>query len=162
MQVPLMPTDPPEGELPLDSYRKAMHELPLVTVDILFFNPEKTKTLLGKRVREPYARIWYAFGGRLHKNEEFADAALRIGKKECGLVLKAENIMQAGVLNEISPNSIFEGVNYHSVDIYFGCIIEEQPVVLDDQHSEARWFDVNDPTLHPNVQKRIAGALGAL
>lgn len=150
------------GELPIERYREVMENLPLATVDVLFFNPEKTKTLLGKRVSEPYAGLWYAFGGRLYKNEEFKDAAVRIAEEEAGIHLSPDDLIFAGVLNEISANSRFEGINYHAVDIYFACVIEERVPTLDRQHSEAAWLSVEDPTLHPNVQARIAGALRAL
>ena len=150
------------GELSPERYREAMQELPLVTVDIIFFNPGKTKTLLGKRTNEPYTGDWYSFGGRLYKNEEFVDAAVRIAKKETGISLSSSELTFVGVLNEISDTSRFEGINYHAVDVYFGCTIEEQAVVLDDQHSEAKWFDVSDPTLHPNIRTRIEGALRVL
>lgn len=151
------------GELPLEQYRLAMEGLPFVTVDILFFNRLKTKTLLGKRANEPYAGVLYAFGGRLYKNEEFTDAAVRIAKKETGISLSPDDITFVGVLNEINETSRFEGINYHAVDLYFGCIVDEkQLVVPDDQHSELEWVSVDDPTLHPNVQTRIVGALRAL
>ncbi len=149
-------------ELSPDDYRSAMEKLPLVTVDIIFFNPEKTKTLLGRRINEPYAGMFYSFGGRLYKNEEFVDAACRIAKKETGISLSPSELTFAGILNEISDNSRFDGINYHAVDVYFGCIVSERDVSLDDQHSEAKWFDVNDPTLHPNIKRRIDGALRAL
>ncbi len=150
------------GELPLEHYRAAMEKLPLATVDIVILNPERTEALLGRRKNEPYAGTFYTFGGRLYKNEEFASAAIRLAKKECGLLLSPADIVEAGVLNEISENSIFEGINYHAVNIYFACTIKEPEVTLDDQHSEAQWFAVDDPTLHPNVQTKIAGALRTL
>lgn len=139
-----------------------MQDMPLATVDIIFLNPEKTKTLLGRRAREPYAGMFYSFGGRLYKNEKFVDAAIRIAKKETGLVLGPADIVQAGVLNEISPNSIFEGINYHAINVYFACTISEREISLDDQNTEAKWLDVNDPDIPTYVRAKIEGALNAL
>lgn len=150
------------GELPLESYRALMEDAPICTIDVIFLSLDKTKILLGKRVNEPFAGVFYSFGGRLYKNEEFLNAACRIAKQEVGILVPPPALTLGGVLNEINDSSIFEGVNYHDVDLYFGCVIEDQTVVLDDQHSEARWFDVKDPTLHPNVRKRIEGVLRAL
>lgn len=150
------------GALPLDRYRAVMEELPIVTIDVIFLNPDKTKTLLGKRVNEPYAGIFYSFGGRLYKNEDFVDAACRVAKTETGISLTPSDITFAGVLNEINDSSIFEGVNYHTVDVYFVCTIKDEAVSLDSQHSEMRWFSISDPNLHPNLKARIAGALKAL
>ncbi len=153
---------PVGGKLPLERYRAAMEDLPIVTVDVLFFNPARTKILLGRRVNEPYAGEFYSFGGRLYKNEDFFEAASRIAKQEVGLDIPASELMFAGVLNEINPSSIFEGVNYHTVDVYFAHTLEDEAVQLDSQHNETRWFPINSPDLHPNVRARIDGVLRAL
>lgn len=150
------------GILSIERYRAAMEELPIVTIDVVFLNPEKTKILLGKRTNEPYAGQFYSFGGRFYKNESFLEAAGRIAKQELGLLIPPERLLFAGVLNEINDSSIFEGVNYHAVDVYFVCIIEDEAVQLDSQHSEVQWFPVDEPNLHPNVRARISGALAAL
>ncbi len=149
-------------ELSAERYRAAIEELPIVTIDVIFLNPDKTKILLGKRVNEPYAGVFYSFGGRLYKNEDFRDAACRIAKQEVGISLSSAALTFAGVLNEISDSSIFEGVNYHTVDVYFVCTIEDEAVSPDSQHSEKRWFPVSDPSLHPNVKARVEDALRAL
>lgn len=150
------------GTLPLERYRAAMEELPIVTVDVIFLNPDKTKILLGKRTNEPYAGEFYSFGGRFFKNENFLEAAERIAKQELGLSIPAERFLFAGVLNEINDSSIFDGVNYHAVDVYFVCTIENASMKLDGQHSEVAWFSVDDARIHPNVKARITGALAAL
>ncbi len=145
------------GRLPLERYRQTMDESPIVTVDVLFLNPEKTKLLLGKRINEPYKDWFYSFGGRLYKNEEFMQAAIRIAKEEIGVSLYPSALTFIGVLNEVGDSSIFEGVNYHAVDVYYYCTIEEKDIVLDGQHSETAWFSLDDETLHPNVINRIVG-----
>ena len=151
-----------DRELPLERYRSLMEDGPIATVDVLFFNSERTKTLLGKRTNEPYAGEWYSFGGRLLKNEEFADAALRIAQQEVGVSLSKEDLRQAGIINEVNPNSIFEGINYHAVNVYFACILDDRAYTLDTQHNEARWIDVNETALRGFVREKIAGALRAL
>ncbi len=150
------------GKLPLELYRTAMENLPIMTVDVIFLNHDKTKILLGRRTNEPYAGQFYSFGGRLYKNENFLDAACRIGKQELDLSIPPDALLYAGVLNEINDSSIFEGVNYHAVDVYFVHMLSDEVVVLDSQHSEKRWFSVDDDDIHPNVRARIEGALKAL
>lgn len=149
------------GTLPLERYRAAMKDVPIVTIDVIFLNPAKTKILLGKRTNEPYAGQFYSFGGRLFKNEEFLDAACRIAKQEVGLLIPPAALTFVGVLNEINDSSIFEGINYHTVDVYFMCTIKDESVRLDSQHSEIQWFPVDDQGLHPNVKARLEGALKA-
>ncbi|MBI5458057.1 NUDIX domain-containing protein [Candidatus Kaiserbacteria bacterium] len=157
-----MMKQPIGGMVPLELYRAAMENMPLVTVDVLFLNPDKSKVLLGKRTNEPYAGEFYSFGGRFFKNENFLEAACRIAKQELALSIPPTALTFAGVLNEINDSSIFEGVNYHAVDVYFVCTIADESMKPDSQHSEIRWFSVSDPTLHPNVKARIEGALKAL
>ena len=139
-----------------------MEDLPIVTIDVLFLSQDKTKILLGKRVNEPYAGAFYSFGGRLYKNEGFLEAACRIAKEEIGITVTPSELTFGGVLNEFNGSSIFEGVNYHTVDIYFVCTLGDANIILDSQHSETRWFSLNDANLHPNVQARIIGALKKL
>ena len=148
--------------MPLERYRAAMEEFPIVTVDVVFLSPDKKKILLGKRINEPYAGMFYSFGGRFFKNEDFLEAACRIAKQEVGISLSPEALTFAGVLNEINDSSIFEGVNYHAVDVYFVCTIGDESMKLDSQHSEIQWFPVDDSGLHPNVKARIEGALRAV
>lgn len=145
------------------TYQMLMEVSPICTVDILFFNPEKTHTLLGRRTNEPYKNTFYAFGGRLRKNEALEEAAIRIAEQETGIKLSPDNITFAGVLNEMNDGSVFKGTNYHAVDLYFACIVPfDIKVVLDSQHSEYRWFEVNDRTFYPNIKTRIKNALRVL
>jgi len=153
---------PVGGMLPLERYRQTMEDSPLVTVDVLFLDREKKRILLGKRRNAPYAGEFYSFGSRMFKNEEFIDAAKRIAKEELGLNLRNEEFTYIGALNEINETSIFEGVNYHAVDIYFYCTIDTLNAVLDEQHSETKWFDLDEPSLHPNVVTRIRGLQNVL
>ena len=148
--------------MPIERYRAAMEEFPIVTVDVVFLSPDKKKILLGKRINEPYAGEFYSFGGRLYKNEDFVDAAIRIAKQELDISLTPQTLTFAGALNEINDSSIFEGLNYHAVDVYFVCTIENKETALDAQHSEVQWFPVDAPDLHPNVKARIHGALKAI
>lgn len=153
-----MTTLPIGGRLPLERYRQLMDDGPIVTVDVMFLNPERTKLLLGKRINEPYKDEYFSFGGRLYKNEAFIDAACRITKEELGLDIPASELTFAGVTADFGDSSIFEGVNYHSVDIFYVCTItEDLNVSLDAQHSDVKWFSLDDTTLHPFVQNRIQG-----
>ena len=143
------------GKVPLERYRQLMEDAPVVTVDVLLLDEAKRKILLGRRVNEPYAGEFFSFGSRMYKNEDFETAAIRIVNEEVGLNILKDDLQFIGVLNEINEVSIFEGVNYHAVDIYFYCVIGKDTIALDAQHSEAQWFDVDDDSIHPRVQNRI-------
>ncbi len=148
---------PVGGKLPTDRYRQAMEDSPIVTVDVLFLDSEKKHILLGLRENEPYKGEYYSFGSRMYKNEDFMQAAIRITKEEIGVSLYPSALTYVGAINEINEISIFEGVNYHAVDIYFYCVIDSTSIVLDDQHSKTKWFDLDDESIHPNVKTRIEG-----
>lgn len=146
-----------------DAYYTLMKSSPIPTIDILFFNPEKTHTLLGKRVNNPYQNVFYSFGGRLQKNETFEKAVIRIAKKETGIDLKISDLYFGGVDNEISSSSVFKDTNYHAVILYFGFVIQsDTEVTLDDQHSESKWIDIDDKEIHPSLCTRIANSLKAV
>ncbi len=151
------------SDVPAETYRTLLEFSPVCTVDVVFFNPEKTLTLLGKRVNNPFKDTLYTFGGRLRKNETFKEAAVRISEKETGIVLRESDLIFVNVEDEINDSSIFEGVNYHAVALYFTCIIsEDTKVTLDAQHSISAWTSVTDPDLHQNIKNRISNSLRAL
>lgn len=146
--------------LPLEKYRELLDISPICTVDVLFFNNDKTKTLLFKRENEPMKGTYFSAGGRLFKNELLEDCAVRQALREAGLVINKEGLMFGGVHEQLNPNSIFDGVSYHAVDIFYGYIIDEDAKIkLDSQHSDHKWFSVSDDTLHPFLKTIIASAL---
>lgn len=147
-----------------DVYKTLLEYSPIPTIDVVFFNPEKTHILLGKRINNPYKDIFYTFGGRLWKNETFEEAAIRIAKKETGIILELSDLFFGGIDNEISDSSIFEEFNYHSVALYFGCILssDDTKIQLDEQHSENKWVKVDDSEIHPSMHTRIANSLKAV
>ena len=162
METPISLRTPPQ-DVPQDTYKVLMEFSPICTIDMIFFNPERTRVLLGKRVNSPYQGLFYTFGGRLRKNEKFEEAAVRIAKKEMGITVTQNDVKFGGLDNEISDNSVVQGINYHAVALYFGGIIpEDTSVELDTQHSEYTWTDVNDTTIHPSIRTRIRNTLKML
>lgn len=133
---------------------------PICTVDVLFFNSDKTKTLLFRRENEPMKGTYFSAGGRLFKNELLADCAVRQAFREAGLVIEKDGLTLGGTKEQINPNSAFEGVSYHAVDIFYGYIIDEDAEIkLDSQHSDYKWFSVSDDTLHPFLKDIIGQTL---
>lgn len=152
----------PPQDVPKDIYKILMEFSPMCTVDIIFFNPERTRVLLGRRVNAPYQGLLYTFGGRLRKNETLEEAAVRVAKNEIGITVAQNDVTFGGLDNEISDSSVISGINYHAVALYFaGIIPEDTRITLDAQHSEYRWVAVDDATIHPSIQPRIRTALRA-
>lgn len=146
--------------LPREKYREVLDISPVCCVDILFFNSDKTKTLLFKRENEPMRGTYFSAGGRLLKNELLEDCAVRQTLREVGININKNELTLGGTLEEIHPNSVFEGVSYHAVVIYYGYVLnDENEIKLDSQHSDFKWFSVSDDSLHPFIKSRIANLL---
>ncbi len=152
-----------KDQLPRQTYRLLMDKAPICCVDVLFFNKEKTETLLFKRANEPVKGIYFTIGGRLLKNEKLIDCAVRQALKETGIKVKKKLLIPGGVTEDIHKNSMFRDISYHAIDIFYGCILNgKEKIKLDHQHSDYQWFSVKDKKIHPFVRNRIAGLLGKL
>ena len=134
-----------------------MKSNPITTVDVTFINTKKDKTLLFKRENKPLKGVYFTIGGRLWKNETFIQSALRHAKKELGLRLNPKKLIFGGVSEELHPDSIFPGISYHAVDIFFYYVLDTKNLKLtfDSQHNHYKWFNLNDIKLHPMLKKRF-------
>ena len=145
--------------LPIEKYREMLDLAPVCTVDVLFFNEDKSKTLLFRRTNNPLKGNYFSIGGRLLKNEKLEDGAVRQALKETGLHIKKAGLTFGGIQEELHPVSIFNGVSYHAVDIFYGYILTDEAVTLDTQHDDYRWFSISDETLHPFIESKIRSLL---
>ncbi|TRZ53861.1 NUDIX domain-containing protein [bacterium] len=143
--------------IPNNIYAECMNSLPICCVDILLFNPTKTKVLLCKRNNEPLKGIYFSTGGRLHKGEELKDCAVRKAKEELGVDIEKEHLLKGGIISEIFPNSSFgDDIGYHTVTVYFGYSIpENMAIVLEKQHADSQWYDVRNTDIHTYTKERI-------
>lgn len=143
-------------------YHQIVASVPICTVDVLFFDPDLKSILLFQRTNEPLAGQYFAAGGRLFKNEQLLSAAVRQMYLELGLKVNPDQLWFGGVINEIFDNSAFPGINYHTLNTFFGYILDVQtPLKLDTQHSQAHWFPVDDPNLHLFMQTKIEQTLAS-
>ena len=141
------------------TYAAIMDVLPIVTVDVVPFNEAFEKILLFERRNKPVRYEYYSPGGRLLKNETFMEGAVRQCRRELGLDIEKEKLIPGGAINEIWGESSFENVTYHAVNIFFGYVLPQHEFAslrLDAQHCGYKWFDVTDPSMHPNVKERVS------
>ena len=69
--------------LDVQTFKAVIENTPLVSIDLcLICNGQ---ILLGKRRNEPLKGTWFTPGGRIHKNETWQDALLRVAEVELGL-----------------------------------------------------------------------------
>lgn len=138
-------------------YRTIIQTMPIPTVDILFFNT-KGQILLGKRINEPLAGVYYIPGGRIHRWETLLDAAKRKAKEELSVDINVQKLKLVGIYDDFFHNSAFlDGTHCIPVTyVYQMTELEEQSIsIWDTQHSRIQFFDLDDPTIHHMVTLRI-------
>ncbi len=142
-------------------YKNILEITPVCTVDVLFFNHDKSKILLFKRRSEPLKNKYFSCGGRLFKNEGFIDCALRIVFDEVGLRFKKKDLRFGGIQNEIHNNSKYSRINYHAVNIFYWVVLLNNiNITLDSQHIGYKWFDINNKNLHKFIRGKISKIVG--
>ena len=87
--------------------------------------------------RDGFSGVWDVPGGRTRFGEEPADGLRREVREETGLEVKA-------ILRTLDARTVFLDNERHIVRITFLCTTDSTNVKLSDEHTEARWFDVND------------------
>ncbi|MBU6388597.1 NUDIX domain-containing protein [Patescibacteria group bacterium] len=142
--------------IPRKRYAQILNAVPIFTVDVLFLNKDKTKTLLFRRTNDPLKGVYFSAGGRLLKNEKILEGVARQARREAGIRVNTKKLILGGVQEESHQKSMFKGVSYHAVVLYYGYVIDEKtPVRLDNQHNASAWFPVRGRKLHPFIRKRL-------
>lgn len=141
----------------IDLYKKIVESVPIMSVDVVVFNENLTKTLLFLRNNEPCKGEYYTLGGRLNKNESILDCAKRKLIDEIGLDVKESELVQIGFVEEKFNNSFYsEEVSSHFVNVVYALVINDtHEITLDKQHSSFKWFDVSDKTMYKFVYRKI-------
>jgi colanic acid biosynthesis protein WcaH len=109
-----------------------VENIPILCVDGFIISDGKI--LLLKRNNYPAKNEWWVPGGRVLKNEALSDAIFRKVKEETNL--ETEIIKQIGVCE-----TIFE--TKHTVNICYLLRIKKTKIILNSDHSEYKWFHLN-------------------
>jgi colanic acid biosynthesis protein WcaH len=138
-------------------YNEIISNIPICCVDVVIMY--NSQVLLVKRKDEPCKDQWWIPGGRLLKNEELRDCAIRKAYEEVGLkcfvgpmIHTEETIFKTG------PNNI----PVHSVNIcfmVFPYMDKELKVVLDSHGYDYKWIDgIELNCYHPYVNNCLKKA----
>ncbi len=146
--------------IPTEVYKQILNAMPICTVDVMFFNSDKTKILLFKRTNEPLKGVYFPIGGRILKNEILEECAVRQAYREAGVSIDITRLVFGGVQNEIHQSSAFEGISYHAVALFYTYALSDQEIGglkinLDSQSDDYQWFPVFDEAFNPFLKKRI-------
>ena len=126
------------------TFRTVIENTPLVSIDLCLVCDGQL--LLGKRTNEPLKGEWFTPGGRIHKNETWQDALLRIAEAELGLIgIAVEDFSLMGAWDHFYNNSALDqDISTHYVNLPHYAEFQSKPqITLDDQHGEFKWFDLS-------------------
>jgi len=134
------------------TFKTIIDSTPLVSIDILL--KKDNKVLLGRRINKPAQGYFFSTGGRINKNETIDSAMVRIVKNELNIELKFMPKF-IGVFEHFYDDSIYESVTTHYVNIAYEYEVEEIPDLPAEQHSEYKWFTVNELLESKQVHKYV-------
>ena len=126
------------------SFLNIVASAPLVSIDLII-RDEDGRVLLGKRLNRPAQGYWFVPGGSIRKNERLVNAFARISKGELGHPLELEQAHFLGIFEHLYEDNFLgeKGIGTHYIVLaYESRLNPATPIVLDGQHSEARWWDV--------------------
>jgi ADP-ribose pyrophosphatase YjhB (NUDIX family) len=118
--------------------------MPIPSVEAMIV---KTGLLLFlKRKNSPAKDQWWFPGGRIRRGENFNETLLREVKEETGL--EVEIVKFVGAYSRIFPER-------HDITIVFLCRWLSNSVVLNNEHSEYRFFEEIPGDIHPYLLRTI-------
>ena len=126
------------------TFKTVIENTPLVSIDLCLVCDGQL--LLGKRTNEPLKGEWFTPGGRIHKNETWQHALLRIVKAELGLCDTAvESFSLMGIWDHFYSNSALDqDISTHYVNLPHYAEFQSRPeIILDDQHGDFKWLDLS-------------------
>ena len=132
------------------TFKTIIDSAPLISIDILL--KKDGKVLLGKRVNKPAQGYFFSMGGRVNKNEAIANAMARIAKNELNIELKYIPKF-IDVFEHFYDDSIYDNVSTHYVNLAYEYEVEEIPNLPTKQHSEYRWFTIDELLQSVQVHK---------
>ena len=132
------------------TFKTVLDSTPLISIDILL--KKGGKVLLGKRVNKPAQGYFFSTGGRIKKNESIDNAMARVALNELNIELKSIPKF-IGVFEHFYDDSIYKDVSTHYVDIAYEYKVEEIPDLPTEQHSEYKWFTIDELLESKQVHK---------
>lgn len=142
-------------------YLLVIRNAPLVSIDFLVMHDGKA--LLGLRRNKPAQGKWFVPGGRILKGETVAAALARVSKAEFGQLVMEATL--AGVDDHFYLDNALgvDDVTTHYVVLVFVVNAPEIHPEPDSQHSEFRWWGIEDliasHDVHDNAKRHFLRSL---
>lgn len=145
------------GPIPDDDWRSIVAHVPVVSVDLLV--RYDSGVVLGKRTNEPAKGEWFVPGGTVLKGERLAEAVHRVAEEELGIDVEIES--RLGTYEHFYDAADVEGVDgkhYVATAFVVTPVGAERETPRDDQHSDLRTVERDEPGLHPYVSRYLRDA----
>jgi len=135
----------PADFLPARLFNRIMKCVPIVSVEALIVTDDGLLFLM--RATEPVKGEWWLPGGRIHRGESLLDALRREVKEETSLNLSSCRLLN--VYSRVLPER-------HDITIAYKCSVNQDKVVLNEEHSEYAFFKKLPHHLHPFMREVVA------
>lgn len=126
--------------IPSILYKKIIQCLPIVSVEAIIENDGSL--LLMKRKNKPAKDYWWFPGGRIKKGETLQEALFREVKEETGLTLTESRLINV-------YSRLFDV--RHDITIAYLCSCQSGEVILNNEHSEYKYFKNAPKDSHPYI-----------
>ena len=136
------------------TFKTIIDSAPLISIDILL--KKDNKFLLGRRVNKPAQGYFFSTGGRINKNESIDNAMARVALNELNIELKSVPKF-IGVFEHFYDDSIYKDVSTHYVNLAYEYEVKAIPDLPTEQHSEYRWFSIDELLESKQVHKYVKG-----
>src|SRR3989344_3692653 len=102
--------------IPNELYQQILENMPIFCIDIVLYH--NNQVFLTYRTQEPAKDQWWIQGGRVFKNETFAEAVQRLAKREIGI--EVDIIKQIGTYEVFFKQGILPvETGIHDVAVIF-------------------------------------------
>jgi len=133
-----------DGVIPEQLYDKIVKSMPIPSVEAMIVRNDSLLFL--RRKNSPAEGQWWFPGGRIRKGESLEEALSREVKQETGLEVKNHRLVN--VYSRVFPKR-------HDITIVFLCKCNGEKIVLNDEHSEYKFFREIPNDLHPFLLRAI-------
>ncbi|MFN4238413.1 MAG: GDP-mannose mannosyl hydrolase [Vogesella sp.] len=143
--------------LPFGQFMAVVEHAPLVSIDLLVFNPQG-QVLLGWRNNRPASGHWFVPGGRVLKDERLDDAFMRLTNVELGIAFPRQLAQWQGVYEHFYSDNAGDmpGFGTHYVVLAYRLQLDETQLAalpLGQQHARYCWLTPAEAAQHPQVHQ---------
>ena len=129
-----------------EAFLEVIDRTPLVSIDLILTNGSG-EVLLGQRVNRPAQGYWFVPGGRIRKEETLRQAMARISTVELGFAARIEDAQLLGAYDHIYDDNFAgrEAIHTHYVALGYQLPLgQDSPLAFDAQHSEMKWWSIEE------------------